>query len=296
MQRMTLGTRGSKLAIAQTEMVRARLVETGVAAEIIEHASLGDRSLGKPLYEMKGVGVFVRELNDKIISGEIDAAVHSAKDIPSRIDESLEISAVLERGPFRDVLVAKQPLEDIESGSVIGTSSIRRIKELGVVRPDIRTSNIRGNIQTRLSRYYEGRFDGIVLAEAALERLSVNDGHYVLDESSFVPAPNQGIIAVISRRGSRASEQLKIVDHAITRKNMEIERRIIEELDLGCSTPVGILSRTEGNRHRVTARFFSIGGNEFTDFVEDVSGKEDLDDLIIRMRREIPPDYGYGLR
>lgn len=295
MREMILGTRSSELAIVQTEMVRKKLSGTGVEYRISKHVSHGDRNLKKALYEMRGVGVFVRELNERIMDGEIHAAVHSAKDIPSRIPDSLEISAVLKRGVPNDVLVAEKGLDDMESGSIIGTSSIRRIKELRTVRPDLKTSNIRGNIQTRLERLSNGEFGGIILAQAAIDRLSLKANSHFLQEDTFVPAPNQGIIAAISMKGSEASAILREIDHAETRRNMEIERRVIEELNLGCSTPVGILSRTSGNKNRIFARFFSLNGDEYTDFEDSISDDSDLGEYIASLKQGIPEEYGYGL-
>lgn len=296
MSRISLGTRSSQLALIQTEMVRKELERIGVESSLSKHVSQGDKNLKKALYEMKGVGVFVRELNDEILRGNVQAAVHSAKDVPSKISDSLEISAVLKRGPYNDVLVSEESLGSIKTGSVIGTSSIRRLKELATVRPDLKTGNVRGNIQTRLSKLSNGEFDGIIIAQAAIERLSIPTKSYALNERIFVPAPNQGIIAVISKKDSEASDILREIDDADTRTNMEIERRIIEELNLGCSTPVGILSKTEGSKNRVFSRFFSLISGSYIDFEGIISSDEELAEYIEGIRMEMPQEYGYGLK
>ncbi|EQD58428.1 Tetrapyrrole biosynthesis, hydroxymethylbilane synthase, partial [mine drainage metagenome] len=144
----------------------------------------GDRDREAPIYTMGGTGVFVSTLNEKILSGEIDVAVHSAKDIPTSIPGDIEIAGVLERGPVEDLLVSRAPLERIPKGSVVGTSSLRRSHEILFARPDLKVKSIRGNVDTRIRKYVEGQYDAIILAKAAYDRLGLDENAYVLDVHS----------------------------------------------------------------------------------------------------------------
>ena len=208
---MIIGTRGSKLAIVQAERVRERLEAAGVGNELTIQTvrSLGDVITDRGLYEMPEKGVFVKKLDMMLLNGEIDLAVHSMKDIPMERDERLETSAVLPRDSPYDALISTYSLDDMPEGAVIGTSSVRRkfqlvnyTEERGV---NVRIKDIRGNVDTRLKKFRRGDYDGVILAEAGLERLHVDIDYERLDCDPFIPSPNQGIIAVVTRTGSRES-------------------------------------------------------------------------------------------
>ena len=150
---ITIGTRNSKLALIQANSVKDALESRGYEVQIKGFTSSGDSNRNVPLYRMSSTGVFVDELNEMILKGEIDLAVHSAKDIPTRIQDGLEITSVIKRDDFRDVLISETSLEDMREGSVIGTSSMRRIRQVKTANPKINVSDIRGNIDTRISKY-----------------------------------------------------------------------------------------------------------------------------------------------
>jgi len=295
MQEITLGTRPSKLALVQAGMVKSLLSEAGYSPRIVEHLSTGDMNREDAIYRLKGVGVFVRELNKLVLDGNIDCAVHSAKDIPSKIADGLEISAVLQREDPGDSLIAQRQLESLPYGAKIGTSSIRRAAELRGKRFDLIVKNIRGNIDTRISKYKAGEYDGIIVATAAIKRLNISEKHFPLPEEAFVPAPNQGIIAVVSQEGSDVSRILSRIDDAATRRNMEIERSIMERLNLGCSSPVGIISKSVENYNFVVSRFYSMDLINHVDFRGVITNDDDLEAYLDSIKNELPKSYGYGV-
>ncbi len=240
---MIIGTRGSKLAILQTEKVCERLKELGYEPTIRTVRSLGDVMVDRGLYEMPEKGVFVKKLDMLLLEGKIDLAVHSMKDIPLERDERLETSAVLLRDSPYDALVSKYRLADMPEGAVIGTSSVRRkfqflnyTEERGI---KVRIKDIRGNVDTRIKKFRRGEYDGVILAEAGLERLHLDIEYERLDCDPFVPSPGQGIIAVVTRRGSEESNILKAIDDAKTRVEAEAENEVLEVIGGGCALPVG---------------------------------------------------------
>jgi hydroxymethylbilane synthase len=166
-----VGSRGSPLALRQTEIVLERLRPLGVETELCLVKTSGDVFLDKPLHQISGFGVFVAEIDDRMLSGEIDMAVHSMKDLPTKRPEELAISAVLKRDSPYDILVSKNGsegcLEDLREGAVVGTSSMRRSAQLRRARPDLSIKSLRGNLQTRLRKLNQGDYDAIVLAEAS---------------------------------------------------------------------------------------------------------------------------------
>lgn len=291
-----LGTRGSRLALIQAEQVRSALLAGGTDAELKIHSTHGDRDRSAPIYSMKRVGVFVEELNSLITGGEVDAAVHSAKDIPSAIPHELEVSAVLPRASHRDVLVSEVPIDELPAGAVIGTSSRRRISELHSIRDDIVVKDIRGNIDTRISKLQDGQYDGIILAEAALDRLQESVTRFSLSDEIFVPAANQGIIAVISEKGSSASDILPGISHKPTSRSFEFERELVVRLKLGCSIPAGILCTPIGVEFKLRARFYSLHSNDFMDFEDRVEDTGKVRELAERIKKELPAEFGYGFR
>ncbi len=243
---MIIGTRGSKLAILQTEKVCKRLKEAGLRHEftIRPVRSLGDVMTDRGLYEMPEKGVFVKKLDMMLLAGEIDLAVHSMKDIPVERDERLETSAVLPRDSAYDALVSNYKLDDMPEGAVIGTSSVRRkfqfLNHMDARGVKVMIKDIRGNVDTRIEKFRRGDYDAVILAEAGLERLNVDIDYNRLDCDPFVPSPNQGIIAAVTRRRSSESEILKKIDDAATRIEAEVENEVLEVIGGGCSLPVGV--------------------------------------------------------
>lgn len=292
--KLEIGTRGSKLALIQAGLVLSALKEQGLEGEIHAFSTRGDRDRSSPIYEMGRIGVFVEELNARVQDSTYDIAVHSAKDIPSAINESLEVGAVLERGSYNDVLVSEYRLEELPEGSVIGTSSRRRIAELHSIRPDLVVKDIRGNIDTRMEKLKSGDYDGIILARAALDRMGEEANSFILSEEDFLPAPNQGIIAVVSRKGSEESEAIKKINNEETYRSFIFERELVARLKLGCSVPAGILCLSNGKSSLLRARLYSIASNENREYVSEVGNIEDVSLMAGEIMRTLPRSYGYG--
>ena len=241
---MIIGTRGSKLALLQTEKVCERLRELGIEYKIKIVRSSGDVMLNRSLYEMPDKGVFVKELDVMLLDGKIDIAVHSMKDIPLERDERLETAAVLPRDSPFDALVSDYNLNDMPEGAVIGTSSVRRrfqmlnyMEERGI---KIRIKDIRGNVDTRLRKLASGDYTGVLLAEAGLQRLQSRVNYERLDRDPFVPSPNQGIIAVVARKDSEESELLHQIEDVSTRIEADVENEVLKVIGGGCALPVGV--------------------------------------------------------
>lgn len=245
-EKVVVGTRGSKLALAQTSKVVEKLKEKGYDVEIKIIKSTGDIMKDRPLYEFKGSGAFVRALEKALVRGEIDLAVHSYKDIPSSMLEGIKVSAVLERDSPYDAFIARngESLDEIRSNAKIGTSSLRRRAQLSLYRSDLRFENIRGNVDTRLRKLREGLYDAIVLAEAGLIRLGLDVDYQRLPIDNFVPSANQGIIAVQTRIGEE--DIVRFMNHKETWISAMVERVVMRTLGFGCAIPAGIYAECKG--------------------------------------------------
>lgn len=248
-----IGTRKSRLALAQTEMLIKTLKNRFPNIEIktVYISTTGDKTLDKPLTALGGKGVFIKELEMSLLSGETDVAVHSAKDLPTKIADGLEISAVLPRGSYVDVFVTRNNFET-KDGFVIGTGSLRRKLFAEKIYPNAKFKDIRGNVDTRLKKLLNGEYDALVLAKAGLERLDLCNGEdYTVtpfDSDEFLPAPCQGIVAIESRKNSEISKMLAEISDKNTMLSFETERQVLHSLNADCSTPVGAISKVENDR------------------------------------------------
>ena len=207
---LRIGTRGSALALAQATETRARLMAAHglpeAAFEIVVISTSGDRIQDRPLSEAGGKGLFTKEIEEALLDGRIDIAVHSSKDMPTALPDGLELSAFLEREDVRDAFIgrAARKLEDLPDGSIVGSSSLRRQALIRRLRPDIEVVMFRGNVQTRLRKLEEGQVAGTLLANAGLRRLGLADIiTELLPVDTFPPAPGQGAICIESRIGDR---------------------------------------------------------------------------------------------
>lgn len=252
-----IGTRKSKLALAQTNMVVNEIKKyfPSINIEVVHFTTKGDKVLNKPLINIGGKGVFVTEIEDALINKEIDLAVHSAKDLPLKLQDNLTISAVLKRGNYRDTLVTVKGKEiDFSKETVIGTGSNRRKLAFKNLYPNATFKDIRGNVDTRLNKLYNGEYDGIILAMAGLERLDLlSDSRFTFtsfDYNSFVPAPCQGIIAIESRNND-LTEILSKINHKDTFYSFQTERHILNILNADCGMPLGAYSFVENNKINV---------------------------------------------
>lgn len=249
-----IGTRKSKLALAQTNMVVNEIKKyfPSINIEVVHFTTKGDKVLNKPLINIGGKGVFVTEIEDALLNKEIDLAVHSAKDLPLKLQDNLTISSVLKRGNYRDTLVTVKGKEiDFSKETVIGTGSNRRKLAFKNLYPNATFKDIRGNVDTRLNKLYNGEYDGIILAMAGLERLDLlSDSRFTFtpfDYKEFVPAPCQGIIAIESRNND-LTEILSKINHKDTFYSFQTERYILNILNADCGMPLGAYSFVENNK------------------------------------------------
>ena len=244
--KIRIAARGSQLSKKQVEMVGDNLRKLGIDYELVEVKTKADLFSNEPLYKL-GKGVFEKEVNEAVLRGEAEIAVHSMKDILTEFNPELEIFAVLERDPPYDILIADKPLAKIESNAVIGTSSIRRRNFTNFIRPDLNLKELRGNVDSRIRKYLAREYDGIILAEASIRRLGININYYRLDIYDFTPEPNQGIIVIIGRKKDNHLKKIfREINHQDTLDEALAERAAISVIGGGCHSPIGILFRKEG--------------------------------------------------
>jgi hydroxymethylbilane synthase len=254
-----------------------RLQPLGVEIEICKVKTSGDVFLDKPLHQLSGVGVFVAEIDERMLSGEIDLAVHSMKDLPTKRPGGLAIAAVLKRDSPFDILVSRsgQCLEDLKEGATVGTSSMRRTAQLYRARPDLGVKSLRGNLQTRLRKLDQGDYDAVVLAEAGLQRMGLERNYVRLDGERFVPSANQGTIIVVAKKGTNAELYSKSIDDMPTRTETMIERKILETVGGGCIVPMAVHADILDGEARVLAEVLSLDGKRFVRLDEKISLNDD---------------------
>lgn len=250
--KIRIGTRKSKLAIVQTNMVIQALKASfpDVEVEIVHIITQGDVIMDKPLTQFGGKGLFITEFEKALTQGEIDMAVHSAKDLPVELAEGLEIAGVLPRGNYRDVLVTRKEKPIINrSDFVVGTSSMRRSQGIKKLYPMVSLKDIRGNVDTRLGKLLSGQYDAIVLAAAGLERLGLycSEDYDVtpFECRELMPAPCQGIVAMECLKDGLTAEYIKKINHNETYLSFLAERSVPQLLMADCGTPVGAYSYVE---------------------------------------------------
>ncbi len=259
-----LGTRGSALALAQAGTVADLLRAGGEAVELVSVRTEGDRLAEARLATLGGKGLFVREIEEALLDGRVDCAVHSLKDLPAETPAGLTLAAFPPREAPGDVLVThgEADLDDLAPGAVVGTSSPRRRALVLALRPDLAVEPIRGNVDTRLRKLAEGACDAVVLAAAGLARLGLAPRHVrALDPEAFVPAVGQGILAVEAREADqRVVGLLAALDHAPTRACALAERAYLARLGASCNSPMAAHATLRGERLRLTALVASEDG------------------------------------
>jgi hydroxymethylbilane synthase len=261
--KLRLGARGSALSLAQAKLVTASL--RGIAeVELMVVRTTGDRlsAAGSPI-EWKGD--FTRELDEALLDGRIDFAVHSMKDVPTQVPDGLQLAAIPVREDPRDVLIARprRSFAELPRGARVGTSSPRRKAQLLAARPDLEVLEARGNVDTRIARLAEGRFDAIVLARAGLSRLArLDEITEVLAPELVLPAIGQGALAIYARRDDRATlALLESLDDPASHRAAEAERSLLATLEAGCKAPVAGLARVNNGSLSLSAGVFSPDGS-----------------------------------
>ncbi|MEZ5839188.1 MAG: hydroxymethylbilane synthase [Hyphomicrobiales bacterium] len=265
-----IGTRGSALALAQAHETRARLgAAHGLAPdafEIVIIKTSGDRILDRPLAEVGGKGLFTKEIEDALLDGSIDLAVHSSKDMPTALPPGLVLSAFLPREDVRDAFISPKAasLADLPKGAVVGTSSLRRQAMVKRLRPDLEVVTYRGNVQSRLTKLADGVVDATLLASAGLRRLGMAEVITSLIETDdFLPAVGQGAICIETREGDATTNSLVAAIHdEATAVCLTAERAFLAELDGSCRTPIGGLARLDGDRLDFRGLILSVDGTE----------------------------------
>ena len=250
---LTIGTRASALALAQAEHVaeRLRVEHKGLVVELVKVSTQGDKDLDRPLHQIGGKGVFTKELDEALLDGRIDCAVHSLKDVPTELPEGLTLVAYGHRATPFDVLITNDGsiLDELPDGAKVGTSSLRRKAQLLLYRPDLDIVDMRGNVNTRLARLDSGVVDAIVLAAAGLERLGMQDRvSEILTQDVMMPAVGQGFLAVVTREDDSTTRSLvEAYEDAKSRVAADCERGFLEEFG-GGDVPVGALAAVVENQ------------------------------------------------
>jgi len=298
---LRIGTRGSPLALAQANETRARLMaaldlpEEAFAIEVI--STSGDRIQDRPLSEAGGKGLFTKEIEEALLDGRIDIAVHSSKDMPTTLPEGLELSAFLPREDVRDVFVGRAGprIADLPQGATVGSSSLRRQALIRRMRPDLNVINFRGNVQTRLRKLSEGVADGTLLALAGLKRLGMDDvATDIMSEADFPPAPGQGAICIESRVGDeKVTAMVAAIHDRDTGLALACERAFLAALDGSCRTPIAGHARVDGDALRFSGLILTPDGQR-SHAIERVGRADDAAAIGGKAGRAIRAEAGPG--
>jgi hydroxymethylbilane synthase len=281
---LKIGTRGSALALAQARETRDRLIKAhGIREEDIEIVVIstsGDRIQDRPLAEVGGKGLFTLEIEEQLADGRIDLAVHSSKDMPTFLPEGLHLSIFLEREDPRDAFIGRdvKRLLDLPHGAVVGSASLRRQALIRRARPDLKVVNLRGNVETRLRKLFDGEVDATFLAYAGLKRLGLGDAvTELMDVKTFPPAPGQGAITVESRIGDdRIDALLAPLNHLPTSTALSCERAFLGALDGSCRTPIAGLATVSGEKVQFHGMILLPDGSE----AHEVTGEGALSNAV----------------
>ncbi len=262
MEMLTIGSRGSQLALWQAHHVAALLESRGVGTSITVIKTTGDHLQTASLTQAGGKGLFTKEIEDALLAGTIDLAVHSLKDLPTETPAGLAIAAIPKREDPRDAIVGK-PLDELEPDARVGTSSSRRAAQLRAVRPDLRIEPVRGNVDTRLRKLQEGQYDAILLAAAGLRRLGLeNEIAQLLEPEQMCPAPGQGALGIQTRTSHRAFDLIAALNHLPSFQTVTCERAALAALGGGCQLPVGAYASLSGSALHLTAVVVAPDGSK----------------------------------
>ena len=261
-----VGARGSKLSQAQTNWVISELqkIDPSLSFEFKTITTKGDTDT-RPLFAMEQKGIFEKEIDRAVFEKDVDFAVHSLKDVPSQLDENLIIACIPKREAINDVLITRDgfDIDSIPSNSVIGSSSLRRAVQITRKRPDLNVKPVRGNIETRINKVVDGKFDGVVLAQAGITRLGTSVKLSKLSLDDFPPSPGQGALAIVCREDdSKTLEILQQIEDPKSRKEIEAERALSDSVDSGCRFPVGAFAISDSNSLTLKVAVYSMDGKK----------------------------------
>jgi len=261
-----VGARGSKLSQAQTNWVISELqkIDSSLSFEFKTITTKGDTDT-RPLFAMEQKGIFEKEIDRAVFEKEVDFAVHSLKDVPSQLDENLIIACIPKREAINDVLITRDgfDIDSIPSNSVVGSSSLRRAVQITRKRPDLNVKPVRGNIETRINKVVDGKFDGVVLAQAGITRLGTSVKLSKLSLDDFPPSPGQGALAIVCREDdSKTLEILQQIEDPKSRKEIEAERALSDSVDSGCRFPVGAFAVSDSNSLTLKVAVYSMDGKK----------------------------------
>ncbi|MCF8142604.1 MAG: hydroxymethylbilane synthase [Deltaproteobacteria bacterium] len=281
---LRIGTRGSRLALKQSEWVKAQLEarypEIGV--ELVKIKTTGDKVLDSPLSKIGGKGLFVKEIEDAMLERRVDLAVHSMKDVPAELPDNLYLSTYPEREDPSDALISVDdlPLDRLPPNAKVGTSSLRRGAQLLHIRPDLDLVPLRGNVDTRLRKVESGELHAVILACAGLKRLGLADRiSQVIPQDQLLPAVGQGALGLEIRRDDAGlADILSFLDHGPTRMTVSAERAFLKKLEGGCQVPIAGFARLDGDRLSFKGMVAELDGTRL--FREETAGPKDQAEAI----------------
>ncbi len=287
-----IGTRASLLAITQSTMIKEMIEKQhpGTTVELVRIMTKGDKILDVPLAKVGGKGLFVKELEDALLDGRADLAVHSMKDVPTELPDGLHLGIVTERENPRDAFVSNKYADvlALPQGATVGTSSLRRKSQLACLRPDLVIEDLRGNVDTRLRKLDEGQYDAIILAAAGLNRLSKSERITSLIEPvQMLPAIGQGALGLELRKDdAELLEGVFFLNHTATAVAVTAERAFLLRLEGGCQVPIGAFATTEGDTVTLTGLIASVDGKEI--LKEEMTGPAaDAHDMGVRLAEKL---------
>ncbi len=268
MEKIRIGTRGSKLALWQANFIKNEIenYHKDIKVELKIIKTKGDKILDVPLAMVGGKGLFVKEIEEALLNKEVDLAVHSMKDVPTFFPEGLYLPVITKREDYRDAFVSKQgiSLNELPSGCIVGTSSLRRKSQIINIRPDLKIKDLRGNVDTRLKKLDNAEYDAIILAAAGLKRMGLeNRITQYLDESIMIPAIGQGALGIEIRENDKEIfDIVSFLKHEETFLEVKAERAFLRILEGGCQVPIGCYGKIEKNKIKLKGFVASIDGTK----------------------------------
>jgi len=287
-----IGTRASLLAMAQSTNIK-NLIEAkypDVTVELVNIVTKGDKILDVPLAKVGGKGLFVKELEDAMLQNEVDLAVHSMKDVPAELPDGLHLGIITKREDPRDAFVSNKykTLAELPEGAKVGTSSLRRKSQLGLMRKDLLIEDLRGNVGTRLRKLDEGQYDAIILAAAGLNRLELSDRiTSYFDPSDMLPAVGQGAVGIELRKAdTELLEALSFLIDETTDVTVTAERAYLDRLEGGCQVPIGAFAVLDGDQVNLTGLVASVDGSQVLR-EQRVGSAAEAKDMGVKLAEEI---------